>query len=149
MVGFGMSEENVEMKLAEPLSIVCSDGGAWAPYGPLSAGSPHPRTYGAFPRVLGHYARDRNVLSLQEAIRKMTSAPARRLRLEGRGELAVGAFADLVAFDPSTVADQATFEQPHQYPRGIPHVLVNGTFAIRDGEHTDSRSGRVVRPRRG
>ncbi|CAN5643126.1 D-aminoacylase [soil metagenome] len=149
MVGFGMSEENVEMKLAEPLSIVCSDGGAWAPYGPLSVGSPHPRTYGAFPRVLGHYARDRNVLSLQEAIRKMTSAPARRLRLEGRGELAVGAFADLVAFDPSTVADQATFEQPHQYPRGIPHVLVNGTFAIRDGEHTDSRSGRVVRPRRG
>ncbi|CAN5779579.1 D-aminoacylase [soil metagenome] len=149
MVGFGMSEENVEMKLAEPLSVVCSDGGAWAPYGPLSSGSPHPRTYGAFPRVLGHYSRDRGVLSLQEAIRKMTSAPARRLKLAGRGEIAVGAFADLVAFDPATVADRATFEEPHQYPAGIPHVIVNGTFAIRDGEHTGSRSGQVVRPTRG
>jgi N-acyl-D-amino-acid deacylase len=149
MVGFGMSEENVERKLAEPLSIVCSDGGAWAPYGPLSAGSPHPRTYGAFPRVLGHYVRERRVLSLQEAIRKMTSAPARRLKLVGRGELAVGAFADLVAFDPSGVADRATFEMPHRYPDGIPHVVVNGRFVIRDGEHTEERAGRVVRPQRG
>jgi N-acyl-D-amino-acid deacylase len=149
MVGFGMSEENVEMKLADPLSIVCSDGGAWAPYGPLSAGSPHPRTYGAFPRVLGHYARDRGVLPLREAIRKMTSAPARRLNLVGRGELAVGNVADLVAFDPDTVADRATFEAPHQFPVGIPHVIVNGAWVIRDGEHTDARAGRVVRPGRG
>jgi N-acyl-D-amino-acid deacylase len=148
MVGFGMSEENVEMKLAEPLSIVCSDGGAWAPYGPLSSGSPHPRTYGAFPRVLGHYSRDRGVLSLQEAVRKMTSAPARRLDLRGRGELTAGAVADLVVFDPERVADRATFEEPHQYPVGIPHVLVNGTFVIRDGEHTGARAGRVVRPGR-
>ncbi len=148
MVGFGMSEENVEMKLAEPLSIVCSDGGAWAPYGPLSSGSPHPRTYGAFPRVLGHYSRDRGVLSLQEAVRKMTSAPARRLNLVGRGELTPGAVADLVVFDPDRVADRATFEEPHQYPVGIPHVVVNGTFVIRDGEHSGARAGRVVRPGR-
>jgi N-acyl-D-amino-acid deacylase len=148
MVGFGMSEENVEMQLAEPLSIVCSDGGSFAPYGPLSTGSPHPRAYGAFPRVLGHYVRERGILPLPEAIRKMTSAPARRLGFTGRGELAVGANADLVAFDPDTVADRATFEEPHQYPVGIPHVIVNGAFVVRDGEHTEARAGRVVRPGR-
>ncbi len=149
MVGFGMSEENVARMLAHPLSIVCSDGGARAPYGPLSEGSPHPRIYGAFPRVLGHYVRETRALPLETAIRKMTSLPAARLRLEGRGWIAPGAFADLVAFDPATVGDRATFEAPHQYPTGIPHVVVNGRFVIRDGEQTGELPGQVVRPARG
>jgi len=146
MVGFGMSEENVERMLAHPLSTICSDGGARAPYGPLAEGSPHPRAYGTFPRVLGHYVRERRVLPLEAAIRKMTSLPAERLRFRDRGRIAPGMVADLVAFDPATVADRATFEKPHQYPEGIPHVWVNGEAVIRDGEHTGTLSGRVVRP---
>jgi N-acyl-D-amino-acid deacylase len=146
MVGFGMSEPNVERKLGDPLSIVCSDGGAWAPYGPLSQGSPHPRTYGAFPRVLGYYVRERGVLPLEQAIRRMTSAPADRVGLRDRGRLLPGARADLVAFDPATVRDRATFEAPHRYPEGIMHVVVNGSLVIRAGEHTGLRAGRVARP---
>jgi len=145
MIGFGMGEENVAELLAHPLGMMCSDGGAYAPYGPLSGSSPHPRGYGSFPRLLGHYVRERKVLPLETAIHKVTGAPARRLRLEGRGAIAVGAFADLVAFDPSTVADRATFEDPHQYPVGVPVVLVNGVLTLRDGEHTGSLGGRGVR----
>lgn len=145
MVGFGMSEENVERMLAHPLSIVCSDGGARAPYGPLSEGSPHPRNYGAFPRLLGHYVRERRVMPLETAIHKITALPAQRLRLQGRGTVAQGMLADLVAFDPATVGDRATFEAPHQYPTGIPHVIVNGRFVIRDGEQTGTLPGTVVR----
>ncbi len=145
MVGFGMSEANTAVFLRHPLGMVCSDGTALAVNGPLSGGSPHPRSYGTFPRVLGHYVREQHVMSLETAIHKMTGQPARRLRLDGRGVIAPGAFADLVAFDPATVADRATFEQPHQYPAGIPHVMVNGTFVLRDGEHTGARTGRVLR----
>jgi N-acyl-D-amino-acid deacylase len=148
MVGFGMSEENVVRMLAHPLAVICSDGGARAPYGPLSEETPHPRTYGTFPRVLGHYVREKQVMPLETAIHKMTAMPAARLRLKDRGRIAPGAFADLVAFDPATVRDQATFEAPHQYPIGIPHVLVNGAFVIRDGEHTGALPGRVARPMR-
>lgn len=146
MVGFGMSEENVEAQLAHPLAVVCSDGGASAPYGPLSEGVPHPRTYGAFPRVLGHYVRERGVMPLELAVHKMTQLPARRAGLADRGVVAVGASADLVAFDPATVSDRATFERPHQYPTGIPHVWVNGTAVLLDGEHTGARPGRSARP---
>lgn len=146
MVGFGMSEENVEAQLAHPLAVVCSDGGASAPYGPLSEGVPHPRTYGAFPRVLGHYVRERGVMPLELAVHKMTQLPARRAGLADRGVVAVGASADLVAFDPATVSDRATFERPHQYPTGIPHVWVNGTAVLLDGEHTGARPGRSTRP---
>lgn len=145
MIGFGMSEENVEELLAHPLGMMCSDGGAYAPYGPLSGSSPHPRGYGSFPRLLGHYVRDRRTLSLEAAIHKVTEAPARRLGLEGRGRIVAGAYADLVAFDPDTVADRATFESPHQYPVGIPVVVVNGVVTLRDGEHTGRRGGRGVR----
>jgi N-acyl-D-amino-acid deacylase len=147
MVAFAMSEENVARKLAHPLSLVCSDGAAFAPYGPLSEGSPHPRAYGAFPRVLGHYCRERRTLPLEAAIHKMTALPAARLRLEGRGRIAPGAFADLVAFDPDRVADRATFSDPHRYPAGIPHVWVNGRAVIRDAEHTGNLPGRPLRPR--
>ncbi|MCH7992705.1 MAG: D-aminoacylase [Gemmatimonadetes bacterium] len=147
MIGHGMSEENTAKILAHPLGMLCSDGGSYAPYGPLSMGSPHPRGYGSFPRLLGHYVRDIGALTLESAIHKVTQMPARKLRLPGRGVIEVGAAADLVAFDPSTVADQATFERPHQYPLGIPLVVVNGVVTIRDGEQTGDLAGRGVRGR--
>ena len=146
MVGFGMSEENVERFLAHPLSAVVSDGSALATEGPLATGTPHPRSYGTFPRVLGRYVRERGVLTLEDAIRKMTSVPADRVGLTERGRIRPGAFADLVAFAPDRVADRATYEAPHQYAVGIPHVLVNGQPVVRDGELTDARAGRGVRP---
>ena len=145
MIGFGMSEENTALILAHPLGMTCSDGGAYAPYGPLSVGSPHPRGYGTFPRLLGRYVRERSDMSLAEAVRKITAMPAEKLRLSDRGGLRVGGFADVTIFDPSTVADQATFESPHQFPVGIPHVIVNGVLTLRDGEHTGNRGGRAVR----
>jgi N-acyl-D-amino-acid deacylase len=146
MVGFGMSEPNTEKILAHPLGMICSDGSAMETTGPLARGTPHPRSFGTFPRVLGHYVRERRIMPLQTAFRKMTSMPAGKLRLDGRGRLARGAFADIVVFNPATVADRATFEKPHQYPVGIPHVIVNGEAVIRDGEHTGAHPGRVVRP---
>jgi N-acyl-D-amino-acid deacylase len=145
MIGHGMSEENVEQLVAHPLSAICSDGGAYAPYGPLAESSPHPRVYGTFPRVLGRYVRERKALPLERAIHKCTGEPARRLRLTNRGRIAVGAFADLVAFDPGAVQDRATFEAPHQYPAGIPLAVVNGVVTLRDGEHTGALGGRAVR----
>lgn len=145
MIGHGMSEENTAKILAHPLGMLCSDGGAYAPYGALSGGSPHPRGYGSFPRLLGHYVRDTSALTLESAIHKVTQMPARKLRLPDRGAIRVGAFADLVAFDPDTVADQASFDDPHQYPLGIPVALVNGVVTLRDGEHTGGLGGRGVR----
>ena len=145
MIGFGMSGENTERILAHPLGMVCSDGGAYAPYGPLSGSSPHPRGYGSFPRVLGHYVRDRKSMALEVAVHKISGLPARKLGLEDRGVLGVGAVADVVVFDPGSVADRATFEDPHQYPVGIPHVVVGGVHTIRDGEQTGRMGGRGVR----
>lgn len=145
MIGYGMDEQNTARLLAHPLAMVCSDGGSYAPYGPLSEVSPHPRAYGSFPRWLGHYVRDLGVLPLAEAIRRITLRPAEKLRLEDRGVIRVGAFADLVAFDPATIADGATFEQPHRYPTGIEHVVVNGVVTIRHAEQTGVRGGRPVR----
>lgn len=147
MIGYGMSEENTARFLAHPLGLVCSDGGAYAPYGPLSDLAPHPRAYGSFPRLLGRYVRDSRVLSLESAIHKVTGMPARKLGLTDRGRVALGAHADLVAFDPATVADRATFDRPHRYPVGIPHVVVNGRLTIRDGEQTGQLAGRPLRGR--
>jgi N-acyl-D-amino-acid deacylase len=146
MVGFGMSEENTEKILTHTLGMVCSDGSALATEGPLAEGTPHPRNFGTFPRVLGHYCRDRGAMQLETAIHKMTAMPARRLRFTDRGILKPGAYADLVAFDPNTVADEATFENPHQYPVGIEHVMVNGTFVLRFGERTSDLPGRILKP---
>ncbi|HET7038299.1 MAG TPA: D-aminoacylase [Gemmatimonadales bacterium] len=145
MIGHGMSEEDVEKLIAHPLSAICTDGGAYAPYGPLAAGSPHPRGYGTFARLLGRYVRERGALALETAIHKCTGEPARRLRLEDRGRIAAGAYADLVAFDPGAVLDRATFEDPHQYATGIPLVMVNGVLTLREGEHTGALGGRAVR----
>ena len=146
MVGFGMSEENTARFLAHPLGMSCSDGSALATDGPLSHGTPHPRNFGTYPRILGHYCRDERLMPLETAIHKMTAMPARRLRLEPRGTITQGGFADLVAFDPDNVADKATFENPHRYPVGIRHVLVNGRFVVRDSDHTGALPGRVLRP---
>ncbi|MBI2016369.1 MAG: D-aminoacylase [Candidatus Rokubacteria bacterium] len=146
MILFQLAEADVRRVLAHPAVMIGSDGSALAPYGELAAGKPHPRSYGTFPRVLGEYAREQRVLSLPQAVHKMTGLPARRLGLADRGVIAPGKRADLVVFDAKRVADQATYEEPHRYPAGVEHVLVNGRFVIKDGEHTGSLPGRVLRP---
>jgi N-acyl-D-aspartate/D-glutamate deacylase len=146
MVLFQLDEKDLRRALAHPSVMIGSDGSALAPYGELGTGKPHPRSYGTFPRVLGRYAREERLLSLPQAVHKMTGLPARRLGLRDRGIIRVGARADLVVLDPRRVADQATFEDPHRYPSGIDHVLVNGRFVIKDGEHTGSLPGRVLAP---
>jgi N-acyl-D-amino-acid deacylase len=145
IVHHSMHEDDVRFVMAQPWIAIGSDSRANAPYGPLSFGKPHPRSYGTFPRVLGRYARDEKVLTLEDAVRKMTSLTARHLRLRDRGEIRGGAWADLVVFDPSTVADVATYDDPHRYPRGIEHVVVNGVVALEAGETTADRGGRFLR----
>jgi N-acyl-D-amino-acid deacylase len=147
MVGFAMSESNLERILAHPQSMICSDGGAFAIDGPTRRGSPHPRGLGTFPRVLGRYVRERKTLTLAHAINKMTGMPAARLQLAGRGRLTQGFAADVVVFDPATVEDKATYEQPFQYPVGIGAVVVNGVVALRDGQRVGTGRGRAARPR--
>jgi N-acyl-D-aspartate/D-glutamate deacylase len=139
-----MSEDDVKTVMKMPWVAISSDALATRPDGPLGEGVPHPRSYGTNPRVLGKYVRE-NVLSLEDAVRKMTSLPAQVMRLEDRGSLREGYWADVVVFDPETVRDQATFEKPKQYPVGIEHVLVNGVPVLRDGEHTGAKSGKAVR----
>jgi len=146
MILFQLDERDLRRALTHPAVMIGSDGSALAPYGELAVGKPHPRSYGTFPRVLGEYAREQRVLSLPQAIHKMTALPARRLGLKDRGVVAVGARADLVVFDSRRVSDRATYQDPHQYPAGIEHVLVNGTFVIKDGQHTGSLPGRLLTP---
>ncbi|MDX1660296.1 MAG: D-aminoacylase [Gemmatimonadota bacterium] len=146
IVGHGMSEENTRRFVVHPLGAICSDAGARRSVGPLSEGTPHPRAYGSFPRVLGRYVREEGALSLEEAVRKMSSLPATIVGLSNRGTVAEGKVADLVVFDPARVIDRATFTAPHRYPEGIPHVVVNGALAVRDGEPTGALAGRVVTP---
>ncbi len=146
MILFQLDEKDLRRVLAHPAIMIGSDGSSLAPYGALAAGKPHPRSYGTFPRVLGEYAREQRVLGLAEAIHKMTGLPARRLGLRDRGVVRAGAKADLVVFDPKRVADQATYEEPHRYPVGIEHVLVNGRLVIKDGEHTGSLPGKLLTP---
>ena len=142
---FMMSEENVEKEIARPWVSFGSDEGTPAPEGVFLQRQPHPRAYGNVARLLGHYVRERKVIPLEEAVRRLTSLPASNLRIEGRGQLKPGYYADVVVFDPEAVADHATFEQPHQYATGIVHVLVNGVQVIADGEHTGATPGRFVR----
>jgi N-acyl-D-amino-acid deacylase len=127
--------------MRHPQTMIASDGRLSRP----GDGHPHPRAYGTFPRVLGRYVRDEKVLTLEQAVNKMTGMPAARLGLRDRGVLRTGAYADVVVFDPARVADRATFEAPHQYPVGVEFVLVNGVLAV-DGERfVDARAGRVLR----
>src|SRR5207244_704727 len=122
-----------------------SDAGSTAPEGVFLLSQPHPRTYGTFARILGHFVRDLKVATLEDVIRRMTTLPATNLKFYHRGALAIGHFADVVAFEAAAIQDHATYERPHQYATGMRHVLVNGTPVLRDGEHTDARPGRVVR----
>jgi N-acyl-D-amino-acid deacylase len=142
---FTMSEENVRREIALPWVSFCSDCPAPAAEGVFLGWSTHPRTYGAFARVLGRYVRDERVIALEEAIRRLTSLPAENLRLADRGRIAPGCFADVVVFDPDRIRDHATYDEPHRYATGVVHVAVNGTLVVRDGEHTGALPGRVVR----
>ena len=145
VVHFGMNEENLRAVLRHPAVMIGSDGSARIPEGPLGEGKVHPRSYGTFPRVLGKYAREEGVLSLPEAVRKMSGLPAERLRLSDRGRLARGMKADLVLFNPDTVRDKATFTEPYQYPAGIEYVFVNGQAVVTPEGHTGALPGQVLR----
>jgi N-acyl-D-amino-acid deacylase len=142
---FLMSEENVKKQLKLPLVSFCSDAGSLAPEGVFLKSSTHPRAYGNFTRLLGKYVRDEHVIPLAEAIRRLTSLPAENLKLDRRGRLRKGYYADIVVFDPNTICDNATYEKPHQYAAGVVDVFVNGTQVLKDGEHTGAKPGRVVR----
>jgi N-acyl-D-amino-acid deacylase len=136
-----LSDEDVDRIMQHPLTMIGSDGRLTEP----GSGHPHPRWYGAFPRVLGHYVREKKVLKLEDAIRKMTSLTAQRVGLKDRGQIKLGWFADLVVFDPDKIIDKATFSDPHQYPEGIQHVFVNGIAAIDGGVFQNLRAGNVLR----
>jgi N-acyl-D-aspartate/D-glutamate deacylase len=139
-----MSEENVKKELRKPWISFGSDEASQAPEPPFTKSNPHPRAYGNFARVLGRYVRDEKMLSLADAIHRLSGLPATNLGLDHRGFLKEGMFADVVVFDPATITDHATFEKPHQYATGVKHVLVNGVQVIRNGEHTGAKPGRAL-----
>jgi N-acyl-D-aspartate/D-glutamate deacylase len=141
---FLMSEENVKKELAKPWISFGSDEASQAPEGVFLKSNPHPRAYGNFARVLGKYVRDEKVIPMKEAIRRLSGLPATNLGLDHRGFLKEGMFADVVIFDPATIADRATFEKPHQYAVGVKHVFVNGVQVLKDGEHTGAKPGRAL-----
>ncbi len=145
MCGFAMSEQDTDAVLAFAGVMVGSDGNALAPYGVLSQGMPHPRSYGTFPRYLGLYIREKKIISLPEAIERVTSLPCRHFSIVDRGELSIDKFADMVIFNPQTVIDHATFVQPHQYPEGISYVIVNGKLVVENGRHSGQLPGKVLR----
>jgi N-acyl-D-amino-acid deacylase len=142
---FTMSEDNLRREIALPWVSFCSDSDAPSAEGRFLQWSNHPRAYGSFARLLGKYVRDEQVIPLEEAVRRLTSLPAANLRLQRRGLLEPGYFADVVVFDPDRIEDHATYDDPHQYATGMEHVAVNGTLVLRDGEHTGALPGRVVR----
>jgi N-acyl-D-amino-acid deacylase len=144
-VYFLMSEENIARQIALPWVSFCSDAGSPAPEGVFLKSNPHPRAYGNFARLLGKYVRDESVITLEEAIRRLSTLPAENLGRRRRGSLQEGYYADVVIFDPGTITDHATFGEPHQLATGMIHVLVNGTPVLENGEHTGALPGRVVR----
>ncbi|KER10412.1 MAG: aminoacylase [[Candidatus Thermochlorobacteriaceae] bacterium GBChlB] len=144
-VYFMMSEDNVKKQLKLPYMTFGSDAGSMSPEGVFLLSNPHPRAYGNFARLLGKYVRDEKVIPLDDAIRKLTSLPAEKLKLTKRGSLKIGNYADVVVFDAAAIQDHATFEKPHQFSTGVKHVFVNGVQVLKDGEHTGAKPGRVVR----
>lgn len=142
---FLMSEDNIRKQLRLPWMSFASDAPSLAPEGAFLRSNPHPRAYGNVARLLGRYVRDERVIRLAEAIRRLTSLPATNLRLDRRGALKEGYFADIVVFDPAAIQDHATYDQPHQYSTGVRHVFVNGTQVLKDGEHTGATPGRILR----
>ncbi|MEN9569177.1 MAG: hypothetical protein RL172_408, partial [Bacteroidota bacterium] len=142
---FLMDEANIKKQLAQPWVSFGSDEGSYAPVGDVLKSNAHPRAYGNFARVLGKYVREEKVITLQEAIRKLTKLSADKLHISKRGELKVGNYADVVIFDPAKIQDHASFEQPHQYATGMLHVFVNGVQVLKNGEHTNARPGRFVK----
>jgi len=141
---FLMSDDNLKKEIQLPWVSFASDANSIAPEGVFLKSSAHPRAYGSFIRVLGKYVRDEHVLTMPDAIRKLAAQPSANLGLERRGQLKPGMFADVVVFDPATVADKATFEKPHAYAIGVKHVLVNGVQVLKDGEHTGRTPGRAL-----
>jgi N-acyl-D-amino-acid deacylase len=141
---FIISEDNVKKELAKPWISFGSDEASQAPEGVFLQSNPHPRAYGNFARVLGKYVRDEKVIPITEAIRRLSGLPATNLGLDHRGFLKEGMFADVVVFDPATIADRATFEKPHQYAVGMKDVFVNGVQVLKDGEHTGAKPGRAL-----
>jgi N-acyl-D-amino-acid deacylase len=144
-VYFLMSEENVRRQVMLPWVSFNSDAASLAPEEPFIKSNPHPRAYGNFARLLGKYVRDEKLIPLEEAIRRLTSFPAETLKLRQRGRLQAGYYADIAVFDPMTIRDRATYDQPHQYATGMVHVFVNGQQVLKDGNHTGAKPGRVVR----
>jgi N-acyl-D-amino-acid deacylase len=142
---FLMSEDNIRKQVALPWVSFGSDEGSYAPEGVFLKFNPHPRAYGNFSRVLGKYCRDGRLMSLQQAIYKLSKLPADNLRLEKRGQLKIGFYADVVVFNPETVTDHATYEDPGQYSTGVSDVLVNGVQVLKKGEHTGAKPGRFVK----
>ena len=142
---FLMSEDNVELGLKQPWVSLGSDAESSAPEGVFLKSSTHPRAYGNVARFLGHYVRERRLMPLQEAVHRLTGLPASNWKLKDRGCLAAGCYADIVVFDPATIADHATYDKPMQYATGVEDVFVNGVQVLRDGEHTGAKPGRVVR----
>jgi dihydroorotase/N-acyl-D-amino-acid deacylase len=142
-VYFMMSESNVMLQMHQPWIKFGTDAGGVDP--DSARGLTHPRAYGTYPRILGKYVREERVMPLEEAIRKMSSAVTTRLSIQDRGILREGMYADIVMFDPTTIIDNATFEEPHQLSVGMQHVLVNGVPVVRDGRHTGAKPGIVVR----
>jgi N-acyl-D-amino-acid deacylase len=140
-----MAEDDVQEIIRSPQVLVGSDGTSLAPYGTTGQGKPHPRFYGTFPRLLGHYARELGLLSLPQAIYKMTGGSAAALGLKDRGLIREGYRADLTLFDPAEIAERATYDEPHQYAAGISTVLVNGVVVIDAGEHRGALPGQVLR----
>ncbi|MFN8239450.1 MAG: amidohydrolase family protein [Bacteroidales bacterium] len=145
VVYFSMSEDNVKKQIALPWMSFCSDGGSYSPEGVFLRFSTHPRAYGNFARLLGKYVREEKVITLEEAVRKLTSLPATNMKIKKRGALKEGYFADIVVFDADSIKDNATFDKPHQFATGMKYVVVNGVFVLVDGEHTGALPGRVVR----
>ena len=143
-VYFTMSEDNVRREIQLPWVSFCSDSASLAPEGIFLQSNPHPRAYGSFARLLGKYVRDEGLIPLEEAVRRLSAFPADNLKLDRRGRLLPGHYADVVIFDPATIQDHATFDRPHQYATGVRDVLVNGVPVLRDGDHTGAKPGRVI-----